>query len=1366
MPPSSHITPSGGLFSHHFIEAIQQASFAHPAVAPEMFLVVGQKSLAPAELERGIASAWELLTERWDSLGRELPSLEISPLRERWIRPLMTLLDFELEYQRADLVLEDDLRFPISYLGKPVTAIGGEIPVHTVLASVDLDTKADPSTRSGGRGGAKSLAPHDMLQRYLNLNRAQRWGLLTNGLKLRLLRDYHHSSQRGFVEFDLAGMFDERDFAAFRALYRMCHVSRFQVSGGQETGKQETSKQVSSTQGAGEATTPYSPLSIPLELFYQHSQATGVKVGEDLRENVRAAIEILGNGFLHGTPGLLDRLVSDETVRYPELGELPPVQGFFHDVLTVIYRVLFLLFAEQRGMLPGRGSLYAEEFSLTALRTRAERPLGEDAHFDLWERLQTTFRMVGQGAPELGIFGYNGALFGAERTPILNGRQAPAESESARGVQNQALLAAIRSLTTVERERTLQRVSYLDLSVEEIGSIYESLLDFTPRISTQPETVDGREVAAQTFFLDPRGTARKTTGSYYTHPSLVNQLIGSALLPVLSERLQAAAPSFDPDQPESLRADERERAEQALLSLRVLDPSAGSGAFLIAAMNTLGLNLARIRQGDLYPPEGEVRRARREVLAHCIYGVDLNPMAVELCKVSLWIDAAVPDAPLNFLDHHIKPGNSLVGATRALLEAGIPDEAYSAVSGDDKTLANSIRKENRETRESGQMGLWQVNEAPPVYQASGWQALNELAEADPHAAEKQYLDLLESDAYQRRKLAADIWTAAFFWKLTPGGTRPPTTATMRQAQSNPQTLPLPLLAETRALAERYRFFHWEIEFEDVFTQNGGFDVILGNPPWERIKLQEKEFFAVRDRSIADASNPNLRQTAIAHLQQSNPGLWNEYEMALHSAESTSKFLRGSERYPLTGIGDVNTYSIFSELTLTLLSSIGRAGIIVPSGIASDFTNRDFFANIIAKEQLASLYDFENRQKLFSEVDSRMKFSLMTLKGAGSKGIAEFGFFLLTLDDLKDERRRFNLTSDDFAKINPNTLTCPVFRTRQDADLVRKIYSTTPVLVNESKGENPWGVEVYRLLDMNNNVGLLRSAEKLESEGYSQTSDFNFRKGNKLFLRIYEGKMIDFFNHRLATGYTVETGQRTGRAELSTDEQLQSPDYTVNSRFWVDESEVKHRMSDWPYNWFLSYMNICSPTNVRTMIPTIIPYSAPTYSLRIVRKTSQPAIKIAALFANLASIPFDYVVRQVVAGVNLSEYIVNQLPVLSPDAYSAADIAYIAPRVLELVYTAHDLRPFAEDMGYTGEPFRWDAERRAQLRAELDAWYARLYGLTRDELRYILDPKEVHGEAFPGETFRVLKDKEMKAFGEFRTRRLVLEAWDGLVGGAR
>ena len=254
---------------------------------------------------------------------------------------------------------------------------------------------------------------------------------------------------------------------------------------------------------------------IPLEKLYQHALSTGVKVGDELRENVHKAIETLANGFLRATPRLLHHLkTGEEKVLYPEFGALSLEEAFFHDVLTTIYRMLFLLFAEQRGMLPGRGSLYLSEFSMTALRLRAEGALGEDRNPDLWERLKTTFAMVEAGEDALGIFGYNGALFSPRRTQLLTG------GEWEVNCWNEALLQATRYLTTVERENVRQRVSYTDLSVEEIGSIYESLLDYVPRLSHTLVEVDGREIPPDTFFLDPRGSERKTTGSYYTHPSM------------------------------------------------------------------------------------------------------------------------------------------------------------------------------------------------------------------------------------------------------------------------------------------------------------------------------------------------------------------------------------------------------------------------------------------------------------------------------------------------------------------------------------------------------------------------------------------------------------------------------------------------------------------------------------------------------------------------------------------------------------------------------------------------------------------------------------------------------------------------------
>jgi len=856
MTMPTHITLSGGLLTHHLIEAIRQPEFRHPAVEPASFALPGQKAPSPRELEDTIAAAWELLCERWDAIAGEIHQWDVSTVRERWLRPLFTLLDFELAYQRADTLIgegEDALRFPISHRGylpspaaqgasrrgagdeghlpsspppsplpfsrspdgdrrkgggnapplpspkrsggewerglggesqlpSPIArrangrGVGGEgltIPIHTVAPTQDLDAR-----QARGRG-VKAKSPHDMLQLYLNLSREHTWAILTNGIHLRLLRDYHHTYTKGYVEFDLEGIFESRDFADFRALYRLCHASRFIPTTARREGEPE----------AGPC---------PLELLYEYSQATGIKVGEDLRENVVRAIETLGNGFLTGA--LIPQLQDD-----PEL-----CRRFFAELLVVIYRMLFLLFAEQRGMLPGRNSLYMDEYSITALRARAERPIPDwDDHVDLWERLKVTFHMLKEGVPELGIFGYNGALFDDDKTPLLDGLTC----------RNAELLRAVRYLTTVEREGVLQRISYADLSVEEIGSIYESLLDYTPRVTKGPETINGRYIPADTFVLDPRGSARKTTGSYYTHPSLVNALVESALVPVMEQRLaealgREAGPEFSLNLSQ-LSPEERTALERAILSIKVCDPACGSGAFLIAATNTLAQRLAQIRTGDEYPPEREIRKARRDVLAHCIYGVDLNPMAVELCKVSLWINAAVEDAPLNFLDHHIKCGNSLIGATPELMEEGIPNAAFDPITGDDKAVARAVKKRNRKER-AGQIPLWKVTVLETMEDLERWRELNRLAQEAPALARERYREYLAGQAYRERKVAADVWTAAFFWPLVSSEVDPPTEAVFRQALVDPTVLDPDLLERIEELARRYRFFHWHLEFPDVF----------------------------------------------------------------------------------------------------------------------------------------------------------------------------------------------------------------------------------------------------------------------------------------------------------------------------------------------------------------------------------------------------------------------------------------------------------------------------------------------------------------------------------------------------------------------
>ncbi|MCS6888938.1 MAG: hypothetical protein NZQ09_12095, partial [Chloroflexus sp.] len=547
---------------------------------------------------------------------------------------------------------------------------------------------------------------------------------------------------------------------------------------------------------------------------------------------------------------------------------------------------------------------------------------------------------------------------------------------------------------------------------------------------------------------------------------------------------------------------------------------------------------------------------------------------------------------------------------------------------------------------------------------------------------------------------------------------------------------------------------------------------LGNPPWERIKLQEQEHFADVP-AIARAANKAERERLIRAWR--NGDAWQRariaaYDAAKYRADAESRFVRASGRFPLTAVGDVNTYALFAEHARSLLAPAGRAGIIVPTGIATDDSTKAFFGDLNERRQLISLYDFENREAIFPGVHRSYKFSLLTIGSTDQP--ARFVFFATDVSHLTDPQRVFTLTPADLALINPNTQTAPVFRTCADAELTTAIYRRVPVLVNERTGENPWGVSFRQGL-------------------FNMTSDshlFHPAPGAGL-LPLYEAKLLHQFTHRWAT-YAAPAGRRgEPQSRELTAAELADPAVTVTPRYWVPAAEVEKRLAGrWERQWLLGWRDITNATNERTAIFSLLPRVGVGGTAYLMLFTGDvPVTRVACLMAVVNSLVFDYVTRQKIGGTHLNIMYLTQLPVLPPSAFSADDLRVIVPRVVELVYTAWDMRPFAADVwaeagddirqaiwqrwrachgAVAGDeqtvppPFRWDDERRAQIRAELDARIARRYGLSRDELRYILDPADVYGDGFPGETFRVLKANELRQYGEYRTRRLVLAAWDG------
>ncbi|MBG5155291.1 N-6 DNA methylase [Pseudomonas aeruginosa] len=1220
---------------------------------------------------------------------------------------------------------------PVGELHYPVSLMAGHFPVLVAPHTLGLD-EADARFAVQG-GGSRKKAPFQAMQELLNASEPLQWGIVSNGKQLRLLRDAASLTRPSFLEVDLADLLSGQRYAEFANVWRLLHASRAPQLLPPPTGR-----------GAGgEGTCIW-------EQWRNEGQQEGTRVRDGLRNGVEQALLTFGTGFLQHPANQSLRTALDN-------GTLSK-DAYFQQLLRLIYRLIFVFTVEERGVLHPQDDSpdalaarrsYAEGYALARLRELCLKRRARTRHDDQWQAIRIVFRGLAQGEPRLALPALGG-LFAPEQCPDLD----------IASLDNAHLLAALQHLrwavVAQGKGSSLTPVDYRNMGPEELGSVYESLLELVPEV----------DLPARTFaFFEPehgaaKGNDRKKSGSYYTPDSLVQELIKSALEPVIEQRLAA-----NPGNPTA-----------ALLAIRVIDPACGSGHFLLAAARRLAEKLAQLRsleggqEGAIQPQD--YRHALREVVARCIYGVDRNPMAIELARMALWLEGYEEGRPLGFLDHHLQVGDALLGLTDLqVLEQGIAKDAFKPLSGDDKDVCKALAKTNavalkdlekkRTAHAFGQTELVQRHD-------NGLAALRAL-EALPEESTEQiatkaqaYERYLRSARTGRLAQAADLMLGAYLLPKTEGDTQViPTTATLYLILQGGELLAnqQPALAAARQACEEARVFHWPLAFPQVFAQ-GGFDCVLGNPPWERIKLQEEEFFATRHRDVAEARNKAERAQRIqwlsegmlarhlypelaheTHEDAAEQRLYREFISARRTAEAASLFahVKGDDggRYPLTGVGDVNTYALFAETILQIHADSGRAGFIVPTGIATDDSTKAYFGHITQNRRLVSLYDIENREAVFPSVHRSYKFCLLTL---GAAEQAEFVCFASQVSQLADPRRCFTLTPDEFRLINPNTLTCPVFRSERDAELTKKLYRAAPVLINESQeGGNPWRLSFHtRLFHMAEDSHLFRD-----------------RAGPDV-VPLYEAKMIHQFDHRWAS-YVAGGDSR----EL-TETEKEDSDVSINPRYWVEAGELDSRLDNmkWRNGWLLGWRDICRATDYRTLISSVIPRAAVGHKYLLMFPMAAPE-RVAALLANINSLTCDFVVRQKVGGTSLTLFTIRQIPVFSPNKYNDGDLAFIVPRVLELTYTAHDLAGWAQDLGYNAPPFAFDPDRRAILRAELDAYYAKLYGLTRDELRYILDPADMLGEDYPSETFRVLKNKELKEFGEYRTQRLVLEAWDAL-----
>ena len=650
-----------------------------------------------------------------------------------------------------------------------------------------------------------------------------------------------------------------------------------------------------------------------------------------------------------------------------------PLEAAIRVAQKIIDRVLFIAFCEDRGLVA------ADVIGLACKRTAA---------FDrnpnpIWRNFLGLFDEMNRGGSTIGVEnGYNGGLFAED--PDF-----PIESLD---LEDIPWTEFFRGLAGFDYEHTVD--------VEILGHLFEKSITELERL--RQGGLFAKDQAAIKAPLMPKSPQRKLFGIYYTPVEFTTAIVSYTIDELVTERFAAVQSHHlladerlsNPIYPQQLQSYWLDCLE-VLRNLKICDPACGSGAFLIRAYDALYRHYALAiteldRMGDP-KPDLLMDDVPDEILRRNLHGVDLQPEAVEIAQLSLWLRTARAGKTLANLSENIVCGNSLT---------------------------------------------------------------------DDPAAHPRAID-------------------------------------------------------------------WAKTFPRVFEgKYPGFDCIIGNPPWERLKLQEREFFALSAPGIAAAVSAADRRRQIAAMETGNPELFAKYREALEEAGRMLTYVRKSKRYPLTGKGDINTYALFAELATKIVSPAGRVGLLVPSGIATDKTTANFFNELMANGTLQRLYDFENRKLIFPDIDGRMKFSIISFRGTAAKSkAADFVFFVHEMAELKQRQRHIALTSADMKQMNPNTKTCPVFRHRRDAEITKAIYGRVRILIDrnrrEGRNRNPWGIRFVRMLDQTNDAELFKDAEALRKEGCRQESN-RWVRGNMTFLPLYEAKMVQAYDHRAASVKVVET----------------------------------------------------------------------------------------------------------------------------------------------------------------------------------------------------------------------------------------------------
>jgi hypothetical protein len=1271
-------------------------------------------------LNETITQSWNRLRKHWAQFRSAVASLPEGEAgtgltNDKWSLPLLRELGFGL--------LPISVGPEVAGRTYAINRFFGPVPIHLVGCGLSLDRRA------AGVRGAAAANPHGLVQEFLNRSPAHLWAIVANGLRLRILRDNQALSRQSFLEFDLEAVFTGEVYSDFVLLWLLAHATRFAPREGTK------------------------PETCWLEHWTKLADEQGTRALGDLRGGVEKALQILGEGFTSHPRNIALR----ESLRSGQV----QLAGFHGQLLRVVYRLIFLFVAEDR-TIDGQPLLhprddtvaarlarerYAAHYSTARLRELASKIKGS-RHGDLWRQFQllvgafsgdASFSAVREhlALPALGSFLWDGAFTAALADAELT---------------NYDFLEALRHLAFTRQGKVLRPVDYKNLGAEELGGVYESLLALTPQLSA-----DG----ARFNFAEFAGSERKTSGSYYTPDSLVQCLLDSALDPVVEEAIKGKTGV---------------EAERAILALKVCDPAVGSGHFLVGAAHRLARHLARVRalaQGESEPSPLLYQHALRDVIGRCLYGVDINPMAAELCRVSLWLEALEPGKPLSFLDHHIRVGNSLLGTTPALLAKGIPDEAFEPIEGDDRSACTEYRRLNRDER-LGQETMFDRFESS-VHEMIGNLAptlANLAALPDDtlegiRSKEKVYADMLRSSAYENNRLLADAWCAAFVIEKKKAGPLEPritiTEKVFRMIEQNPHKVSHGTREEIKRFAHHYRFFHWHLAFPNVFRVpspdeepddpqtgwSGGFDLILGNPPWDSMSPDAKEFFSTYDPKVRTQDHREVQTTIINSLLE-NPVIGKEWKTYCRDLYAQSHFFKKSGRYRLfargdLGKGDLNVYRIFVETALQVGKRGGWVSQVVPEALYNGANSMAIRKELFEHFQLESILGFENhRENWFKGIDSRTKFCIYSAKKDSRTEEFRVGFNIRDVDQLSrvlgGPRSAFQV--ELVKQFSPDSLALIELSHPADLQIAAKMYKAFPAFGDLSAGPP------YRFY-----------MREIDKETDRKVFD-DARSGPP----YYEGRMVGQYDYR-AKGYRSGRGRAAVWEHLSFGDQNKS----IQPQWYIPSQHVPQSRLERIKHYRIGFCDVGSPTNERTLVAALIPPNCiSAHTLPTITFHSKPIqdywFDESCEWAYLPwlgvanSFCMDFLVRQKVS-LHVSYVILDSLPF--PRFHKQEDwVRTLSLLSLKLSCTDVETTSFWNSMvgpldvnpvpdGAT-PPGLVSDEDRLIARAQIEAIVAKIvFRLSREEVEYIL------------ETFPIVKEADIARYGDYRIKLLILEYYDSM-----